>query len=133
MDVAKWRQSWWGWWGELVEGRQVLQGDPRGSMCTEGFSWDQLDVTTSCGIVLVVLSLSWWGAAVLQPGADPAAVQDWNNAVQEVAFGLQELVKLKDVNEGKENDEDEEQKGGDGNEPGDEGLDATSSNKRKRG
>lgn len=96
----------------LVPGRQAVHGDPPSSPVSEDFSWEVLDNTRSCGIVVLMVSLSWWGKRVMANGAGLDGVRQWRNAVQEVTFAFGEVEKLKKENGEKENED------GDGDEEG---------------
>lgn len=71
----------------------------------------------------------------MEPGVNATTVKDWNDAVEEVAYALEQLGEMKEMGEGKENGEDEQENSGSGgeNETGGEEAGVTSSSKRKRG
>lgn len=139
-SIDSWSSSWWKWWEALVPGRHVTRGDPRASATDDGFAWDVLNVTSSCGIVVIMMSLSWWGQCVMAGGIDMSRVEEWRHAVMEVTYGLEGLLKYKEEDIQKENDEDSwgvddennENNGNDEGAPDAEGSVATSG-KRKRG
>lgn len=112
----------------------MTRGDPHGAEMPADFSWDVLDVTSSCGIVVVIMSLSWWGRHVMAGGVDPAKVQEWRHAVMEVAYAFEQLLKLKEANDGVDSggsDSENENGGPEGMLNGKESV--ATSTKRKRG
>ncbi|KAI0061560.1 hypothetical protein BV25DRAFT_1789530, partial [Artomyces pyxidatus] len=93
--------AWWGWWVHVqpadrgAAGRAYLEerGEARGvPVCSaDAFplgpigrdsDWHKVAIAGKNGLLSVMVSLSWWGAAVKAVGGDPA---DWTNAVTDVA------------------------------------------------
>lgn len=130
-DLERWERSWWVWWGDLTEGRTVSRGNPSSSVLASDFSWRTLDVTSSCGLILVMVSLSWWGRAIQEDGVSDSQVQGWRDAVADVTFALDEVAKLKQEDAEKENEEEEAGEGGMAGEGSDSENGAVSSKKRK--
>lgn len=87
--------------------REVCRGNPEQSVNRDGFSWSTIDNTKACGIVLVMISLSWWGMNVTKVGADPERVKDWRDAVSEVRFAFSKLAIVKEAAAEEEEDENE--------------------------
>lgn len=140
-DLESWERSWWAWWGNLVDGRTVSRGNPSSAVLSPDFSWRVLDVTSSCGLILVMVSLSWWGRAIWKEDVGDSKAQGWRDAVAEVTFALDAIATLKQEDIEKENEEEEEEEDGDGStvredsengRPQQRGSGATSSTKRKR-
>lgn len=89
----------------MQKGRVIRPSDPALSTLDEGFSWEGLDRTGSCGIVLVLVALVWWGEGVW--GTEGEAL--WRLAAADVAWALGEVSKEKDqvAEESSESEEDE--------------------------
>lgn len=109
-NLDAWVDSWWGWWRKLVPNRTVHRGTPAASVNADDFTWGCINNTTSCGLVLIMVSLSWWGLRVIRAGVGSAKVQEWRDAVAEVRFALTELGKLKDANAEEEDDRENDER-----------------------
>lgn len=91
-DLDEFVNDWWTWWRNMQPGRLFELENPPASTYNDNFTWDGLDRTGSCGIVLVMVSLVWWGEAVVDREGECL----WRKAVADVAWVFGELSKVKD-------------------------------------
>ncbi|KII87538.1 hypothetical protein PLICRDRAFT_177279 [Plicaturopsis crispa FD-325 SS-3] len=76
--------------------RRVAPGAVRPSREHNDFEWGTLRRTGSCGLILVILSLSWWGSAVFNIERSPGfrAQAAWLDAVVDVSWALEFFAKI---------------------------------------
>ncbi|KAJ3819097.1 hypothetical protein F5880DRAFT_1490255 [Lentinula raphanica] len=87
-DVAEFSAQWWVWWciinptwreRNTLTGRLVINESDDGD-------WSSLIRPGQCGILCILLCLSWWHEHL------PAPSQDWNLALQDVSWVIGELI-----------------------------------------
>ncbi|KAJ3738267.1 hypothetical protein EV360DRAFT_58256 [Lentinula raphanica] len=88
-QVSKFSAQWWKWWSvinptwrerNISTGRMVINESDDGD-------WSPLIRPGQCGILTVLFCLFWWQQHL------PAPSQDWNSALQDVAWVINRLVK----------------------------------------
>lgn len=90
-DVQAFSVSWWAWWRDNQPRRRPVNA--QGSHTEETsdkVDWNELYVTGPTGLVLVLMTLAWWGVAIYD--RDEALQQDWLDAVEDVAFVLERVL-----------------------------------------
>ncbi|TFY78229.1 hypothetical protein EWM64_g5788 [Hericium alpestre] len=88
-DVVDYSAKWWRWWGVCQPEECSMDNKGRPGPPAEGLDWSCMDVTTSCGLVLIMVSLSFWGAQIFDSGgATSCQMRDWSDAVSQVTTAL---------------------------------------------
>lgn len=111
-DLHRFKQAFWTWWCSLQPGRTIDHLNMGSFHQDDDSSFDCLDKTGSCGVILVVMCLSWWGAKVHQEdGRRLDGWMEWFVAVCDVAYALEELAVWKDKRAVEAEEEEEEEDG----------------------
>ncbi|KAI9068212.1 hypothetical protein FKP32DRAFT_1562193, partial [Trametes sanguinea] len=86
-DEEAYRTSWWKWWSGLQPDWRYRGDGDRLVIGGQG-SWEALTQPGKNGILIILLSLSWWRSS-----ATSATLDDWAAAVQDVGWVIQSMAR----------------------------------------
>ncbi|TFY79268.1 hypothetical protein EWM64_g4746 [Hericium alpestre] len=100
-NLKTYAAAWWTWWGDCQPSDRSVDQNGRPADPDDALDWSCMDVTTSCGILLVIVSLSFWGAEVFKAGGtDSRQAQEWQDAVSQATVAFTCIRRWKEANEG---------------------------------
>lgn len=73
--------KWWKWWTALQPPSRVQEGNPGMNAPTYLMSWTDICKPGEHGLILVILTLRWWGVA-------SSASDEWKKAVDDVSSAV---------------------------------------------
>ncbi len=85
-DEPSYAELWWLWWSGLQPEWREKDEHDRPIIGGEG-SWDCLERPGQNGLLLVLMSLAWWGEV-----ASPTTKTDWIAAVKDVAWVVSQMA-----------------------------------------
>ncbi|TFY76418.1 hypothetical protein EWM64_g7594 [Hericium alpestre] len=100
-SLKAYSSTWWAWWGDCQPEEHGIDQKGRPGPPAEDLDWSCMDVTISCGLVLIIISLSFWGAEVFKAGGvSSQQAQEWHDAVAQAILAFTSIRRWKLDSEG---------------------------------